>query len=123
MKFRRAPFPKPLSRSPFPKLRCGYERQLYEAGFSRSVIDSLHGFSVVSGFGPEDVRHKCLRVSVVERKPRRLNLNHNSMALQKNVIRSRQSEAVGQRFVRFDGLLRFDTVELSTAEDVHDDYY
>src|SRR5204863_9746106 len=49
-----------------------YYRQLNKARLIRRVIDALRRLLIIRGFGPEDIRHKLLRIAVVKREPARL---------------------------------------------------
>src|SRR5437763_8204608 len=48
----------------------------------------------------EDVRHIGLRVAVVERKPARLHLHHQTMSRLNDIVYLRQGELVGDGLVR-----------------------
>src|SRR5258708_40123566 len=49
----------------------GHQRQFDKALLTRSVCveNTLHSFPVIPRLGPEDIRHKSLRVAVVQREP------------------------------------------------------
>src|SRR5437870_12331721 len=66
---------------------CRDQRQLDKACLTGRVIDALRCFSVIFRLGPEDVRNKCLRIAIVKWKPTRLNLDHDPVTRQKNVVR------------------------------------
>ena len=76
------------------------DRQLDGAGFARRMVDALGGFPVVLRLGPEDVGDEGLRVAVVEREPARLDLHHDAVAGQEDVVGGGQGEAVGEGLVR-----------------------
>src|SRR5579862_6516144 len=69
-------------------------RQIDEARDSADVENALRRLLIVLGAREEDVVDVGLRIAVVERKPARLDLHHQTMAGQKHVIHLRQREAV-----------------------------
>src|SRR5712692_1438203 len=75
------------------------ERQLDEAALLDGVIDPLRRLAVIARFGPEDIRDKRLRITVVQREPARLDLHHDSVPRPKNMIGRRQGETVKERRV------------------------
>ena len=79
---------------------CVNHRQLDEARLLRGVVDALGGLTIVGRLGPEDIGHERLRVAVVQREPARLDLHHDPMPRQEDVVGRRQREAVEQRLVR-----------------------
>ena len=85
---------------------CRDHRQFDEARLARRVVDPLRGFSIILRLGPEDVVDEGLRIAVVEREPARLNLHHDAVARQEDVVRRGQGEAVEQRLAGRDGLWR-----------------
>src|SRR6185503_20631970 len=91
-----------------------YEWQLDET----RVVNSLCCFSVVPGFGPEDALHERLRVPVVKREPARLNLHHDSMPGQKDVIRGRQRKPVFQRLIGYDRFRNLQTLAITSTKHV-----
>src|ERR1700722_3455088 len=46
-------------------IRCRHDRQFDKTSMARSVIDTLRGLLIVGRLGPENVRHKRLRVPIV----------------------------------------------------------
>src|SRR5262245_7794836 len=72
-----------------------HHRKIDEAG----VINPLSRFDVILWFGEENVRNEGLRIPVVQRKPTRLDLHHDSMTAFKCVIGRRKNEPVRQGFV------------------------
>src|SRR5690242_21555778 len=90
-------------------LRVFHQRQLNKAGLIRGVVNTLCGFVVVGGLGPENIGHKGLRIAVVEREPARLDLHHDAVARKENMIRGREIKFVEKWFVRGEGLDRKST--------------
>src|SRR5690349_10343176 len=82
------------------RLGRGDQWQLDESGLAGRMVDALGGFAIVGGLGPENVGDEGLRIAVVEWKPARLNLHHNAVAGQEDVIRRGKREAIEQRLVR-----------------------
>jgi len=70
-------------------------RQLDEAGLIGRVIDSLRGLLVVLRLRGENILHKFLRITIIQWKPRGLNLNHETMPRQKYVIGIGQIKTIG----------------------------
>jgi len=97
---------------------CGDERELDEAGLAGSVVDVLGGFAVVAGLGPENVGDERLRIAVVKWEPARLDLHHDPVAGQEDVVRGRQVELVEQRLVGGDGLRRLKALAIAAPENV-----
>src|SRR6185437_116154 len=100
---------------------AGDDRQLHEARVSRLVEHALLRFSVVAGLGPEDVGHEGLRIPVIEREPARLDLDHDAVPRQKDMVRGGQIELVEQRLVGRNRFGRFEALAIPAAEDVHGD--
>ena len=86
------------------------------------MIYALRRLAVIPRLGPENIRHECLRIAVVERKPARLDLHHDAMARQEDVIRRGQGEAIEQRLVGGDGLGGFEALAIAAAENVGRDH-
>src|SRR5437588_7839867 len=99
-------------------LRCAHPRQFDETRLARRVINALRGFSVVAGFGPENTRHKRLRIAIVEGEPAGLDLHHDAVSRQENVVRRRQVESVKPGLVRRDGFGSLQALAITAAEDV-----
>ncbi len=97
------------------------DRQLDEAGGVGRAVDALRRLDVAGGRREEDIRHECLRVPVVERKPARLHLHHDAVTGKKDVIRGRQRELVGQRLSRRNRLRRREALAVAAAENIHRD--
>src|SRR5256886_16502985 len=81
-------------------LRRRDQRQFDKARLARTVVNTLYRLPEISRLGPEDIGYERLWIAVVKRKPTGLNLHHDSMSRQKNVICGRQGEAIEQRFIR-----------------------
>jgi len=94
-----------------------HQRQFNETRLPRSVVDPLYRFAVIPRLGPKDIRHKRLRISIVEREPARLHLNHHAVTREKDVVRRGQREAVQQRLVGFDRLAALHLAVLVSACD------
>jgi hypothetical protein len=60
----------------------------------RSGIDAPGGFGKIGGRGGHDVRQEFLRIAVVEREPRALNLNFDAMSLEKGVVGGMEAVAI-----------------------------
>src|SRR5271154_793543 len=87
-----------LLKSAWPSaLRRRHDRQLYEAGFIWAVMDALRRFLKVGWLGPENIGDESLRVPVIQREPAGLDLHHDSVAWQKDVIGGGHGEFVEQR--------------------------
>src|ERR1700731_1996180 len=93
-------------------------RQLDEAQLPRPVIHPLDRLLVIPRLRPKYVRHEGLRIPVVEGKPTRLYLHHNSMPWQKYVVGVRQGEPVQQGYPRFNCLRGLETLAIASTEDV-----
>src|SRR6266704_6935332 len=65
---------------------CIDDRQLDKGCLAGGVIDALGGFAKVAGLGPENVGNESLGIAVVQRKPARLDLHHDAVALQEHMI-------------------------------------
>src|SRR5450759_5107604 len=82
------------------------------------VVETLHGFAVVLRLCKENIGDERLRIAVVQRKPTRLDLHHDAMAGQEDMVRRRQSEAVKQGLVGGDGFCRLQALAIAATEDV-----
>src|SRR6266581_3172576 len=94
------------------------QRQFDEAILAGRVVDPLHGLAVIPGLSPEDVRYKSLRIAVVEGEPTGLDLHHEAMTGQKDVVRRGQIEAVEQGLIGSDGFGSLKTLAIAPAKDV-----
>src|SRR2546423_13820364 len=92
-------------------LRSCHHRQLHEACLTRRVVDTLRSFAVIPGFCPENVGHESLRIAIIQREPTGLNLYHDAVSGEENVVRCGQVETVDQRFV---GRQRFRSLQALT---------
>ncbi len=98
---------------------CGNYRQIDKTGFTARVINPLNRLYVVIRFGEEDIGHESLRISIIEGKPARLDLHHDPVTGQKNVIHRGQDELVGQRGIRRNRFRRLETFPISAAKNIH----
>src|SRR4249919_2592615 len=96
----------------------GDDWEFDEARLPWRVEDALRRLSILLRLCPENTRYKCLRIPVVQREPRRLNLHHDPMAGQKDVVRGGKRKLVRKRLVRFDRLRRLEAFAIAAAEDV-----
>src|SRR5580704_536443 len=88
-------------------LAGGDQRKFDEAAVSGAMVYALSGLAIIGRLGPEDVGHEGLRVAVVEREPARLDLHHDAMAGQEDVVGVGEIEAIEKRFVGGDGFGSF----------------
>src|SRR5688572_8812687 len=72
--------------SVFPQSVSGHDGQFNKACLFSAVIDSLRGLFVIAGFGPENIGDERLRVPVVEREPTGLDLHHEPVPREENVV-------------------------------------
>src|SRR5215472_13138930 len=70
------------------------DRQADEGGVLGRVPDALRSPVKIRCLGGEDVRHKRLRVAVVEREERGLHLHHDAMTRLECVVNHRQRKDV-----------------------------
>ena len=66
---------------------CRNYRQVDETGLAFGAVHALRGFYVIIGAREKDIGHKRLWIAVVEREPGGLNLHHDAVTGQKNVVR------------------------------------
>src|SRR6266568_2696511 len=95
-----------------------HHRQLNEARLIRQVVDTLRSFAVIPGFCPENVAHKRLRIAIIQGEPTRLNLYHDAVSGEKNVVRRGQVETVEQRLVGSQRFSRLQALTIAAAKDV-----
>ena len=69
-------------------------RQADKAGVVRRVPNALRRLLIIPRLRIENIRHKFLRVAIVQREQSRLHLDHDAMPRQKNVIYRRKAETV-----------------------------
>src|SRR5262245_41178902 len=82
------------------------------------MIDPLRRLAEITRLGPEDVGHEGLRIAVVKREPARLNLRHDTVTWQEDVIRRGQREAIEQWLVGFDRFGRLQALAVAPAKNV-----
>src|SRR5438552_10810647 len=97
---------------------CLHHRQLHEACLTRRVVDTLRSFAVIPGFCPENVGHESLRIAIIQREPTGLNLYHDAVSGEENVVRCGQVETVDQRFVGRQRFRSLQTLAIAAAKDV-----
>src|SRR5438105_255189 len=105
--------------SPGMNLSRRHHRQLNKARLIRRVINPLRRFLKIFRLGPENIRHELLRIAIVKRKPTGLNLDHDAMTRQKDVICRRQRPAIKQRLIRLYWLWIIKAFAIPPAKDVH----
>src|ERR1700676_371953 len=100
------------------RLRSAYQRKLDKAGLARRVVHPLHRFPVIARLGPKNIGHESLRIAVVQRAPARLDLHHDAMSREKNMIRGRQQKLIKQRFVRRERRRLLQALAITAPENV-----
>ena len=85
------------------------------------TVDSLGRGNEVRGARFVDAGHKLLRVAIDQGKPSGLNLDHNAMALQKDVIVIAQWNLPFGRFIGRQRVRLFVADEITAATDLHGD--
>src|ERR1700743_532866 len=80
-----------------------HDRQADITRRARRVPDALHCFLIVAGLRIKNVRHKGLRIAVVEREERRLHLHHDAVAALEGVVDHREAEGELRRLVGREG--------------------
>ena len=103
-----------------PYLRS-HEGKIDEARLIDRVEDVLSGFPVVGGSCEEDGGNEGLWVSIVEREPTGLDLDHDAVAGEEDVVGVGQCEAIGLGFVGRDGCGVLEAFAIAAAEYVHRD--
>src|ERR1700683_2291596 len=98
-------------------LRLRHQWQFDKTSLAGRVIYALRRFAIVIRLGPENVRDKSLRITVVQRKPAGLNLHHDAMAGQENMVRRGKVEAIEQGLAGSDGLGILQTFAIAATED------
>src|SRR4051812_10351149 len=83
---------------------------------------SLCRFLVIASFCPKDVFDERLRVAVVEREPARLDLDHDPMTGQKDMVGGWQREIVQERRVGSDRFRELEALAITAAENVAGDH-
>src|SRR2546428_13842589 len=100
-----------------------HHRQLNEARLIRQVVDTLRSFAVIPGFCPENVAHKRLRIAIIQGEPTRLDLDHDAVSGEKNVVRRGQVETVEQRLVGSQRFSRLQALTITATKDVSRNQY
>ena len=83
---------------------------------------ALRGFFVVLGLGPENTGDEGLGITVVEREPAGLYLDHDAVAGKENVIGVGKREAVKERLVTCDWSGSLKAFAVATAENIGRDH-
>src|SRR5258708_17481315 len=99
-------------------LGSGDQWQLNESHLTWCMVNALGGFAIVAWLRPKNVGNESLWIAVVERKPGGLNLDHDAVAGEEDVICIGKREAIKERLVGRNGLWRFKTLAIAAAEDV-----
>ena len=86
------------------------------------MVDALGGLFVVLGLGPEGVGYEGLGVAVVEGEPAGLDLDHEAVAGEDDVVGYREGELVWEGFTGFDGAGGFEAFAVTAAKDVGRDH-
>src|SRR5262245_34998323 len=97
-------------------LACPDDGQLHEAAVIGCVVDALRRLPVIPWFGPENIGYEGLRVAVVQGEPARLDLHHDPVTRQENVVCRGQAEAVRQRRIRGEGPGRVQALAVTAAK-------
>jgi hypothetical protein len=66
-----------------------------KADAAGGVVNALSGLLIIPGLSQKDNWNERLRVSIVERKPGGLDLDHQAMTGEKDVIRGRKGKLSG----------------------------
>jgi len=98
------------------KALWGYRKDKVRGG-----IDALGGLGKIVGRCGHDVVNKFLRVAVVKWEPRALNLDLNTMALEKCVIGGVEAEAIFENCVGGDCLGMSEAFAVTAAKDLRVD--
>src|SRR5581483_4374805 len=91
---------------------------LHESLLARRVIHPLRRLLVALWLRPKDIRHEGLWIAVVKREPARMDLNHDPVSWQENVVRSRQSEPIEQRLVWRNRFRTLQRLAIASAENI-----
>ena len=76
-----------------------YEWQFDKACVLGRMINPLRRLLVIGRSGPKNIGHECLRIAVVKREPTGLDLNHDAVPRQEDMIRVGKGESIFQRFI------------------------
>src|SRR5208282_5172601 len=108
----------PPANNPHPFLLLFDDGQLNKTLLARSMKHALYRLAIILRLGPENARHERLWVPVVERKPARLDLHHDPVPRQKDVVGIRQSKAVEQRLVAGNRLGALQAFAIAPAKNI-----
>src|SRR5580765_6941237 len=97
---------------------CSDDRHLDEAGPIWCAINALRRLAVVFGLREEDIVDEGLRIAIVEREPARLDLHHDPVTRQEDMIRVRQRETIGLHLVGWNRGGMFNSVPITPTEDI-----
>src|ERR1700733_11788448 len=89
---------------------------------ARLIGRAEHGlgrFHVIRRLRKENIRNVGLRVPVVQRKPTGLDLDHNSMPWQKNVIGGRQGEMILLGLAGRNGRRMLEALAIAAPKNIH----
>src|SRR5215475_12373160 len=95
------------------------DRQIDESRGISCAIDALCGFAVVARRCEENVVDVGLRITVVEREPARLDLHHDAVPGQEDMVDVRQCEAIGLHLSRRYRAWAREAVTVAPTEYVH----
>ena len=76
-------------------------RQADAARLSRGVVNALGGLLIIPWMSQKNIGNELLRVSIVEREPGGLDLDHHAVAFQKDMIVIAQGDIPLQRLIRY----------------------
>jgi len=93
-------------------------RKADAAGMAGGVVNALGSLLIIPWLSQKYIRNELLRVSIVEWEPGGLDLDHQAMTGEKDVIRGRKSKVVGECNVRLEGLGLLEAFAVAPAEDV-----
>src|SRR2546429_3240716 len=80
------------------------------------MVDALSGLAIVTRLGPENVGNERLGIAVVEWKPGGLDVDHDAVAGEEDMICVGKREAIKERLVGGNGLGRLKTLAVAAAE-------
>src|SRR6266852_9078605 len=84
-----------------------HNRNLHAGWIFCRPVNLLRGCLIIRFLRFKNIRHELLRIAVVQRKPRALNLHHTAMALLEHVIGRVQIDGVRSNLTGHDGLWLF----------------
>ena len=82
------------------------------------VVNALGGLLIIPWLSQKDIGNELLRVSIVEREPCRLDLDHQAMTGEKDMIRGRKGKLVAECDVWLEGPRPLEAFAVAPAEDV-----